>query len=297
MKKMFIKPITFILLLASLFSILSFSAFGMEKGDTGSIESFSVQNISTDFTEDDNVKISSRFLELLFKRGEKKEEIRLCPSGEAFGIIINEDGVTVTKAPIDSPLSVGDRIIKIGKNECTECGQVYEAVKNSGGSPLKLTVVRDGKECEISVTPKYKDGEYALGISLRSQSAGLGTITFIDPKTNAFGGLGHSVSDSETGDPVSLKGGVASKVTLGACKKGESGKAGELSGVLGRKSIGTLTSNNECGVFGVLTESSANAEKAIPIAYRDEIKEGEAEIISTIKNGKTATYKNSDNRR
>ena len=136
-----------------------------------------------------------------------------------------------------------------------------------------------------------QDGEYKLGLSLRDTALGIGTVTFIDPATLSFGGLGHAVSDTETGDPVSVRSGVACDVTLGSCKKGMPGKAGELSGILGRTSIGSIDKNSECGVFGKFDSMPKTASEAIPIAKKNEVKIGEAEIISTIKNGKTAHYK------
>ena len=238
----------------------------------------------------DNIKVGSRFYDLIFGKKESKEKVMLCPSGNAFGILIKEDGVTVCHSECEKILS-GDRIIRIGSKECIECEDVYEAVRESGGAPLKITLIRKGNEESITAAPKYKDGEYKLGITLRSQSAGIGTVTFVDPTTLSFGGLGHAVSDSETGDPVSLRSGLASGVTLGACKKGAPGKAGELSGILSRASIGRIDRNTECGVFGKLDTLPEGISQPIPICDKADVKAGEAEIISTVKNGKTAHYK------
>lgn len=261
-----------------------------KKVDTGADECFVETNISAELLKNEDVRVSSRFYELFLPREKKNKEIMLCPSGEAFGILIKEGGVTVCSSSASGILG-GDRIIKINGRECYECEEVYEAVRESGGAPLNITLIREGREISIKTTPKYKDGEYRLGITLRSRTAGIGTITFIDPETLSFGGLGHAVSDAETGEPVTVKSGVASTVKLGACKKGESGKAGELSGILGKSSIGSVDKNTECGVFGRLDTSPEKLSSPLPIAKRGEVKIGEAEIISTIKNGKTATYK------
>ena len=141
----------------------------------------------------------------------------------------------------------------------------------------------------ISVTPTSSDGEYKLGVNLRSRTAGIGTLTFIDPDTLAFGGLGHGVGDAE-GRYVTVKRGKVTPVTLGGCKRGEIGHAGELTGVLRQSVIGELCLNNECGVFGTLSELPEYCTEAIPAAQRSEVKAGKAQIISTVKNGKRMTY-------
>ncbi|MBO5879334.1 MAG: SpoIVB peptidase [Clostridia bacterium] len=259
-----------------------------EKRNTGAAETFSSLNY-TDTLYKDGAKISSRFLELLFNK-KAGAPLMLCPSGEAFGILIKEDGVTVCSTE-SCELEIGDKIIKIGSTPCYESEEVYEAVRQSGGAPLKMTVIRNGNEIFVTATPKYKDGEYRLGITLRSQSAGIGTMTFYDPHTLSFGGLGHAVSDAESGSPVSLKSGIACNVLLGSCKKGEPGRAGELSGILGRSSLGSIARNTECGIFGKLEKSPETERTPLPVAQKFEVKCGEAEIVSTVKNGKTATYK------
>ena len=276
------------LFLCSIFLSLEVGAAAID--EDGGVEAFSEECVPVGINGGDNIKLGSRFYDLIFGKKENKEKTMLCPSGQAFGILIKEDGVTVCHSA-SQEIHAGDRIIRIGKADCVECEDVYEAVRESGGAPLKITLVRGGEEMCVTATPKYTDGEYKLGITLRSQSAGIGTVTFVDPTTLSFGGLGHAVSDSETGEPVSVRSGFASGVTLGPCKKGMPGKAGELSGILKSNSIGRIDKNTECGIFGKLDSLPEGISAPIPIATKTEVKAGEAEIISTIKNGKTACYK------
>ena len=72
---------------------------------------------------------------------------------------------------------------------------------------------------------------------------------------------------------------VSARIT--GCYKGERGKAGELCGVFSYDTIGVLLSNNQKGVYGMITKVNST-DKAIPIALSHEVKEGKAEIISTI---------------
>lgn len=236
-----------------------------------------------------DVKVSGRIFELLFGGRDESEEVLLYPGGSVFGLVIDEDGVCVTSGSTSRVLLVGDRIIKVNGIEVNVCSDVENAVRDSGGKRLEFEIIRGGERMNVSVTPKCENGEYKLGVNLRSHTAGIGTVTFIAPGTLAFGGLGHGVSDAD-GGYVTVRSGKITPVTLGGCKRGEIGHAGELTGVLRQNTIGELCANNECGVFGTLCELPEYCTTPIPAAKRDEVKSGKAQIISTVKNGKRMTY-------
>ncbi len=128
-----------------------------------------------------------------------------------------------------------------------------------------------------------------LGVTVRDSAAGLGTITFRDPENGAFGGLGHGICDAETGEVIGMKSGEVTGVLLGGIVRGESGKPGELRGVLRGDSRGLLTENSECGVFGVL-KTPVDKSAAIPVAHKNEVHDGAAQIICTLSDGNKASY-------
>ena len=97
--------------------------------------------------------------------------------------------------------------------------------------------------------------------------------------------------DAESGTPVEIGSGEATGVILGGVTRGEVGKPGELSGVLNKRSIGSIISNNECGVFGIMSDVDIDIQAPIPVGCKTELHTGEAEIISTVKSGKKAKYK------
>jgi len=238
----------------------------------------------------DNIEVSSRLFELIFGKGNSDgKDVMLYPGGSAFGLMIKEDGVTVLGSSTCRALLAGDRIVMINGKEIDSAEDVEAALLASGGKRLEIDVIRCGERLRISVTPRLVDGKYTLGVTLRSQTAGIGTVTFIDPETNAFGGLGHGVSDA-SGGYITVKEGAVCSVTLGGCKRGEVGHAGELTGVLKQTKLGTIDINSECGVFGTLDTLPDYCDKPLPAAKRGEVKCGAAEIISTVKNGKRATY-------
>ncbi len=263
-----------------------------------SAEQYSTETAYAETTEEyapvlsDNVKVGSRFWELFFGEKESKEEnITLIPGGDVFGVKIKQKQVTVTESKGIPALKSGDVILSINGEGVHSAADVKRIVEKSAGNSLTIRALHAGEEIGVEIKPTYRDGEYKIGLSVRDGAAGLGTVTFIDPETGLFGGLGHGICDSESGDVIDMESGEVCGVILGGVHKGESGKPGELCGILTEKDLGDLSINSECGVFGVITEKAFIKGNAIPIAKRQDVKEGEATIISTIKNGKSGEYK------
>ena len=251
-----------------------------------------------------DVKVSSRICELLFgsggsvcgkncsreKRdgsGENKTAL-LCPGGSVFGARIKQDEVTVVNSKA-AKISAGDIIVSVNGKSVKSIDEIKEILKSHTGGELSLTIRHKGELREVKITPEATDGEYKLGLGLRDSAAGIGTVTFYEPKSGFFGGLGHGICDSESGEVIKMSSGAVTDVILGGVQKGEVGKPGELCGVLTNEEHGELFANTECGVFGSLKQKG-DGSKPIKIASRSEVREGEAKIISTVKNGKKAEY-------
>ena len=240
----------------------------------------------------DNIKVDSRLRELFFGNEKQAEEITLIPGGSVFGIKMKQKYVTVTDSEGIPALSAGDVIISINGKEVHTVDEVRQAVEGSGGSSVTIRAKHRDEQIAIEARPTLIDGKYRLGLSLRDSASGIGTITFYEPKTGNFGGLGHGICDSDTGEVIAMESGEVCGVILGGVHKGECGKPGELSGILKDDTVGRINTNNECGVFGNLSAlPSLSSKAAIPVGTRNDVHEGEATIISTLKNGKSAEYK------
>ena len=240
----------------------------------------------------EDVQVGSRLFELFF--GDKKKEsepVTLLPGGSVFGMKIQQKYVTVSESKGIPALKSGDAILSIDGKEVKRASDVRRIIENSEGKSLTIKAIHGGNEIVVEIKPTSESGGYRLGLTLRDTAAGLGTVTFIDPKSGTFGGLGHGIIDSASGEIVEMEKGDVCGVVLGGIHKGESGKPGEICGILTDRDLGDITYNGECGVFGTLSSISADNAKAIQIGRRNEICEGEATIISTLKNGKTGEYK------
>lgn len=220
------------------------------------------------------------------------DEQYVIPGGEPFGIKIMSAGVMVVSiSDIDgfSPanecgLRVGDIITQIDGIDVNTNDNVQAIISASNGKPVSLKVIRQESEIEIILTPVYshESDSYCAGIWVRDSSAGIGTITFYNPENSAFGGLGHAVCDSDTQEIVPLLSGKVSGVDVFSVNKSAKGAPGELCGRFINENIcGTITKNNDCGVFGYLDEFEYSAEP-IQLGLKQDITVGKASMLTTI---------------
>lgn len=298
MKNKLKKTKGFLLAILSLCILFSFSVNAFAFGEATSLTAEKALKADS---QGEEIEVGSRFFELIFGKKERKPEskdIYLCPGGDAFGVKISGSGVTVSKITNETattPLRVDDRILSIDGNQISTISEVKDIVNSSDGSALEFEVLRNGKKIKFDLTPHAVGSEYHLGVILNDGASGIGTITYYDPQTLTFGGLGHGICAKDSSDVLKMTRGEVTGVILAGAKRGEIAKPGELRGVLTDKILGSVTKNTPCGVFGTLTSDAIKKDSyssaSIPIAHRDEVKEGEATIISTVKSGKKSEYK------
>lgn len=205
----------------------------------------------------------------------------LVPVGQVIGLQLYNDTVTVAAyddvlggAAKAAGLKIGDRIVKINDMSITSAEDVRSAL-DSGEGILNLTVSRGGKQRAVTLTPtQTKDGP-RMGVFLRQGIAGIGTVTWYDPDTGAFGALGHGVCDS-TG-LLNMTRGSAYEASVTEVKKGKSGDPGQLKGTArSLEPIAPLLRNTAQGVFGVTTRGWRG--EALPVAEYSQIHTGTASI-------------------
>ena len=214
--------------------------------------------------------------------------------GQAVGLELRDGTVTVAAfdeklgaAARDSGLEAGDIIVSIDGRSIRSAEDVRAALTTSKGT-VAICARRDGEEFTCKITPEITFDGPKLGLYLRQGVTGVGTVTWYDPQTGAFGTLGHGVNNS-SGQLLKLVEGSAYETDIAAVRKGTAGTPGQLMGCTGsRKPIGTLTANTAKGVFGT-TQIPWDGE-VLETAAWNEIRTGEATILSTISGNLVQEY-------
>lgn len=221
------------------------------------------------------------------------------PIGKAIGMKLYTDGVLVVgmseiegKRPYENTgIQEGDRIIQINENDIRNTTELMKEVNNSKGSKINIKYIREEKTISTSMKP-VKSGEegYKLGLWVRDAAAGVGTLTFYEPDTKMFATLGHGILDVDTLDLIKIANGELVTTNILNIQKGERGKPGEIRGTIeSGYTLGRITKNTEFGVYGMLDAPSylsISNKDAIEVASREEIKNGPAQIICELENGK-----------
>ena len=230
------------------------------------------------------------------------------PSGKIVGIYTKSDGIFViatsviesidgkTENPAHSVVKSGDYILEMNGTELTCKEDMVNMVEKSNGTTIALKVMRNETIFETEITPILaKNGTYMLGIWVKDDLAGVGTITYF-MENGTFAALGHGMSDGETELLMKTQEGDIYRSNIISIQRGKKGTPGEIKGVIyygSKNHIGTLEKNHSTGIFGRLDgddlKSYALSEELYPIAQKKDIVEGNAQIISEV-SGKREIY-------
>lgn len=217
------------------------------------------------------------------------------PGGEIFGIKLYTDGIIIVDTDVvetengivnpaqKSGLLVGDIIKEIDGVKMLSTNHLIQTLEKSQGNNMNFKISRNGNEMNV-IFKTYKDTlsrKYKAGLWVRDSTAGLGTVTFYNPENNSFGGLGHPIYDIDTNEIMPMKNGEMAEAKIKGLYKSSNGSVGELCGVLSGKSIGSLCMNCEEGIYGF---TSCKKSESYPVAVRQEVHEGNAQIICTVDN-------------
>lgn len=249
--------------------------------------------------------INSKELTTLHK--EKRKNIEVYPGGISIGVKINNKGALVVgysdistyDGLSESPgkiagIELGDIIEEVNGENIETCSDLISKVKTCRNDELTVKILRGNSEITKKVPLIKEDNEYKIGLWVRDSTAGIGTLTFYDKDSKTFGALGHPITDGDTNVSFNIKSGTLLRSSILSIKKGERGNPGEIKGLFinENESIGTIEKNTSSGIYGDgLTELiNPNFNKAMTVAYRDEIKEGHAQIITTVEDDGAKAY-------
>ena len=237
-------------------------------------------------------------------RAEVVERRQVLVCGTGFGIKMFASGVMVvgfsdlrtdsgTENPAkDAGLVLGDYLITVDGQRVRTNEQMAEIVSRSGGRALEVVYTHEGERRTTTLQPVRDSttGGWMAGVWVRDSSAGIGTLTFIDPNASVFAGLGHGITDVDTGQNVSLGSGEVVAVKISGAVAGTPGLPGELKGSFsGVLPMGSIRINGDTGVYGLIYDTAAQGAM-METAQQQEVEPGPAQILTTIDEGGVRAY-------
>lgn len=222
------------------------------------------------------------------------------PSGKIVGIYTKSNGIFVidtceieTSAgefvnPTKYQIKSGDYILAINGEQLEEKEDMIRAIQECDGESLSFTVCRNGETREEELTPVLsRNGEYLLGIWIKDDLAGIGTIAYVT-ESGEFAALGHGMANGQTEELLEVRGGEVFVSDIIGIQKGVKGEPGEIKGVIKyglNNHLGSVSINSGKGIYGTLDEDDIARipqEELCKIGGKQEIFIGAAQIISEI---------------
>lgn len=199
--------------------------------------------------------------------------------------LVDTQGGTI-KTQKNSYFKAGDIITKIGGHEIESLDDIDDILKKQESDKIEVEYLRKNKK-EIDSIKLLKDdsGKYKLGLWVRDDISGIGTLTFVDKKSHAFGALGHPITNNEGGNIVPITSGKVYSCSLLGINKGQKNNPGELKCLFMQSDErGSIESNNRFGIFGRIdnTKGIVDENLTAPLGGRLGVNPGKATIVSSV---------------
>lgn len=232
-----------------------------------------------------------------------KEEVSTADIGEntvlvggmPVGIYMETDGVLVLDTqsiegmdgqeyePAHNLVKSGDYIIGINQETIKDKEELMESLKHLTEETVVLKLRREAETVDVKLDAvECSPKEYKLGIWVRDNVQGLGTVTFLN-QNSVFGALGHGIHDADTSVLMDISDGSLYRTSIRSIVKGENGIPGSMEGLIvynHYNRIGTVDKNTEKGIYGTIDDIDSLFQEQIPVevASKEEIVLGDAVI-------------------
>lgn len=229
------------------------------------------------------------------------EEDTVLVGGMPIGIYMETDGVLVLDTqevtgmdgqvyePAHNLVKAGDYIVGINDAQITDKEELIQSVGHLETKEVVLNIRRNTDRIDVKLDAvESEPGKYKLGIWVKDNIQGLGTITFLN-ENSEFGALGHGIHDTDTGVLLNIAGGKVYKTSIRSVIKGQNGVPGSLEGLIvynHYNRLGNITKNTETGIYGELEDLQTlfKEQIAVQVADMEEVKKGPAMIRCYIQN-------------
>ena len=237
---------------------------------------------------------------------EKKQEEnrnrteKVYASGVPIGIYVKTEGILVlglqkvtdkngkSLSPASCKIKAGDYILKFNGKKITTKQQFIRLLQKNGTAEVVLTIKRRDKKTDVKIQPVYsvKDACYQIGVWIRNDTQGIGTVTFIR-EDGTFAALGHGISDGDIGVQFLIEGGSAYRTNISSIRKGKAGMPGEVIGTIDympQNYLGEIYTNTKGGILGKIIKNKEEfcVGEKMYVAKKSEIQTGKAYLRSSI---------------
>ncbi|WP_353892363.1 SpoIVB peptidase [Proteinivorax hydrogeniformans] len=234
--------------------------------------------------------------------------MEVIPGGESIGVRVSDEGVIVvgtdkvysdggsTKPAKNAGIQPGDVILKVNNKKVTDISEAASAIElgASKGEKILFTVRREDKIFDAKVSPKMcsETNSYRIGLFIKDTTAGVGTLTFVDPNSKTYGALGHIIMDRNNA-PLSLEYGSVVEANITGVIPGRQGNPGEKRGVFKGSDTfhGDITKNSHFGIFGKLDQlGNVQNKEPLKIGLKHQAQTGPAEILTVVEGDKVESF-------
>ena len=215
---------------------------------------------------------------------------KIVVGGNTVGIKLNTEGILIVgsydinghNTLIEAGLKNGDIINQINNKKVNKVEEMSNIIKDCNCNNLNI-IYKRGNEINKTNIPLYKSGNsMKTGLYVKDSITGIGTLTYIDPKTKLFGVLGHEIIDNTTGEIINIESGTIFNSKVTGITKSERGVPGEKSAILYNEKVeGNILENTNKGLFGKYT-SEIDSSNLYKVASIKDIKIGDAKILTVL---------------
>ncbi|MDO4582022.1 MAG: SpoIVB peptidase [Bacillota bacterium] len=229
--------------------------------------------------------------------------------GHSIGILLQTEGVLIVGfSPLsaadgslldlaaEAGLELGDFILDIDGVPLRSNQQLTELVAAAGNEErsCKISYLRNGLRRSCEIMPRYcaDSRSYRIGLYVRDNTAGIGTLSFFEPQTLRYAALGHAVADLSAPDGDTQRGSIV-RAAVSGIRSGSDGIPGEKLGVfIDGDWRGSIIRNSELGIFGTLQVGGEAPPQGLllPLAVPSQVTTGAATILTVLDGEKIESF-------
>ncbi len=156
---------------------------------------------------------------------------------------------------------------------------------------MNMIVKRNNKILNKKLYPATTDNNMiSLGIYLRDNITGIGTLTFIY-NGFYFGALGHQIQDQNTPNINTYSTeGVIRRAEVTSIDKSVRGNPGAKKAIFDEDSVGKINNNTNTGIYGKVSKDAFTDKRKLKIATQKEVQLGDAQILTVLDKQKVEAF-------